>query len=457
MSYAQATTILSNFTKVIYDDLNNQSGTGAGSLLGNITTAINAHDNMANGSLKAAVNTACQSLRSSAANRRAIYRAILDPVLVNIGYEINSSAIRGGQITNYARFFRDWRDYQDDVGLYSGGSTDEKVTAKAVTYASDPADSATGIFRRLTVDCRAQKIESGRAYSTKTIRVDKTSAAGAQRRRATASIIGANGPVDFLENDGSDSAGTLECISDANPGSLLAQPLLPKTGATTAGTTVGLTAVSGWTGTDEAGSPTVVTTTTSTYLYGDLTYSYKYTGAGTTRRWTANTPAFSNLDPYTPISIMVPVYMEASWQGTVTLVVGGTTFLSVAHGSMSAGWNYLTPTINQTLYAINFAAAANLTTYVQIATGAGAGSNAIYARPVFIVPMTRNPQLDSAWYSWFMRADDTPDLHASVSYADSTSIGGKYQYVLDKVYNNNGEEPEAYLCTTGTNSLADPS
>ena len=458
MTWAHQTTMFSNAVKLVYDDLIAQKTNSAGSLVGNINVCSNALDNMNSSVMKGAGQAALAAIRDNAKARRALYRSILDPHLASMGQEIASTAIVNGTVNDPKRLFRDIRDYMDDAGLYSGGSTDQKVTAKAVTKAADPADSATGVFRRLTVDCRGQKIESGRDYTTKNLRVTATSAAGSTRRKASLKMLSGTAPADFLEENGAGYEASLDCTTENNPGSLLgSNVLMAKSGSVANTTTVGLTDISGWTGTDEAGSPAVTVDTTSTFLYGDLTYMYKYVGASTTRRWTLNTPSFASLDPYTPVSICWPVYMHASWQGTVSLVVGGTTMLSVAHGAMSAGFNYLTPTMDSALYPMNFAAAANLVTYIQVATGAGASTNPLYARMPFIVPMKRDPKFDSNWYSWFMRAQDTPDLFASVAYADSTSIGGKYQYVLDKVYNQDGEEPEAYLNTTGTNTLADPS
>jgi len=218
MSWGNQTTIFSNTVKLIYDDLIAQKTNSAGSLVGNINVCSNAADNLNSSVMKAAHQLALGSIRTGAAGRRALYRSILDPVLASMGQEISSTAVAGGVVTDFARLFRDIRDYMDDTGLYSAGSTDQKVTGKAVTKASDPADSTTGIFRRCTVDCRGQKIESGRDYATKNIRVVATSAAGASRRRASAVMLSGQGPADFLEEAGAGYEASLECVSEANPG-----------------------------------------------------------------------------------------------------------------------------------------------------------------------------------------------------------------------------------------------
>lgn len=382
----------------------------------------------------AAVGAALKARRDDHAALRARGRAIVDPTLVQIGKTINSDAVSGDTVRDYAKFFRDWRYYQDNTA-------DEKVTARAVTFASEPAAAATGILRRLTVgpNGAGDKIESGRKAKTVVGRV----VAKATNYNSTIQLGNDDdGPVDGLDYLAATVNKVLvEAINEANPGNGVTNATMRADVSTNGATPATYT---GWTYTKTSGTVTVVTSP----VWRSLPYVTRVVDADADVTWAQPMPAQVLSDAYRPWLPGAPIYMEASWTGDVTITWGNKSQAFTESDLSGGAWVHLVVDRDADLYPVNFDTAGGtwsirlendsaMTKYIQI--------GAFLAAP--------GTAFEDCYYFHFSHSS-YPAINATLSFADTATAAGIIQDRLSFLYGD--DLVGAYLMTAGTNTLSDP-
>lgn len=383
---------------------------------------------------------ALAGLRAQLVAIKTLARALVMPIQAQIARDIDSPIVSGDSINDLKRFFIDWRFYQTNTA-------DEKVTARAVTYAAEPAGSAAGYVRRLTIgtDGTDAKIESGRHNYTVTAKVtDKP-----DTFRAVSTLMGTEGPIDALEYrtaPGADADVTITHANDVDDAGLVSNPNM--TGNTDTTDEAALTVMTSWTLATTAGAPTPKIE--STTVWRGKAFVYSMATASATKTFTQVMPAGVLSDPYKPVLPFVPMYLNAGWAGTVTITWGNKS-QAFTEADLSAGnWIPLIVDRDQDLYPLNFDTN-GATWALSIANGAGAGANEVLWAGFFVAPFTYYQDVPYAIIS-----DHTqPALYATRTFADSvTAMGGINQDVLGFIFDD--EAVGAFLNTTGTNTLADP-
>lgn len=359
-----------------------------------------------------------------------------------------------GQDGRIAReqYWRDRRDFMADTGESTGGSTDQKVPGRAVTFAADPAAGATGQFFRLTSDHRGQKIESGKKNHTVKAKIVGTGASGAGAHRSIAEIVGGaasddHEPVDYRKGSGDKNKLKIEAVNEVyNPTALISNMNLYGNASANHGDAV--SAITGFTLTNVSGSPSVTVDTTNKWR--SKRFSIRVSGASTSWKaaWTSGI-SVSQDKRYTPFMIMVPMLMEAGWAGDITITWGGKS-QAYTEADLSAGaWAYLKIDRDSDLFPAIFDTD-DATVSITIATDA-ANTKYVTLGGLYVCEGQRH---EGVWYFHFSHTADSV-LDSTVSWADTCDFAGKRQDLIAWMHEDDEGRHWAYLCTTGTNTLAD--
>lgn len=436
MAYADDTGLFVNAIKFIEEELKNAISatentlTNAGTVLDDLAT-LNVND-------RDLITRALLLRRADQARLKQVGRSLLIPALVGIGRTINSPEVTGSSIRNLRRFFRDWRVYQDVTA-------DEKITARAVTYAAEPSATANGVIRRCTVDERGQKIESGRHDSGVTVEVTEKPT----HWTANGSIyMAAEGPVDALDyTAASNRSAAISAINEVNTGGLVTNSNL--TGNADTSDNAAVTALTGWTLTNVSGTPTPTIEKTAARVFRSNSYSISVTGSSTSWKISQNMPNAVFADPYRPILMGVPFYLEAGWSGDITLGWGSKT-QAFTEADLTAGdWVWLFPDRDKDIYPNQFDQD-DPEWSVTIATDA-ATPEEITIGGVYAAAPVRYEDV----YYWMFSDQAVPTINTKFTMADSNSNAGIIADMLGFIFDDDGVG--AYLMTSGTNTLADPS
>lgn len=431
MAYADDTASFVKAIKVVKDDITSSATfqTNASALQIDVDTLSTAG--------VAAVAAALKDRRDDHAALRARGRAIVDPTLVQIGKTINSDAVAGDAIRDYAKLFRDWRYYQDNTA-------DEKVTGRAVTFASEPAAAATGILRRVTVGSNGagDKIESARKAKTVVGRV-------ISKPSNYTSIIQLgnddDGPIDALDYlAATTNKVNVDAINEANPGSGVTNATLRADVSTNGAAPTATTGYTGWTFTKTSGTVTVVTSP----VWRSLPYVTRVVDADADATWSQPMPAQVLADAYLPWLPGAPIYMEAAWTGDVTITWGSKS-QAFTEADLSAGaWVHLVVDRDTDLYPINFDTAGG--TWAIRLENDSAMTKYIQIGGFFAAPGTK---FEDCYYFHFSHSS-YPAIEATLSFADTATAAGIIQDRLSFLYGD--DLVGAYLMTAGTNTLSDP-
>lgn len=428
MSYADDVASFTKAIKVVKDDL-----TSAGTFQTNATALQNDLDTLSTAGV-AGVASALLDRRRDHAALRARGRAIVDPTLVQIGKTINSDAVVGDRITDYTKFFRDWRYYQDNTA-------DEKVTARSVTFASEPAAAATGILRRVTVGPfgAGDKIESARKGKTV---VGRVKAKNTQYQSTIELGNDDDGPIDDLDyTAASPRKVRIDAINEANTGNGVSNATM-RSDVSSNGAPP--TTYSGWTYTKSAGTVTVVTSP----VWRSLPYVTKIVDASSDVTWAQPLPSVVTQDGYRPWLPGAPLYMEASWTGDITITWGSKSQAFTESDLSGGAWVFLMVDRDADLYPVNFDTA-GATWSIRIQHDA-AMTKYMLIGGFYACPGTVFEDINYFHFSH----SSYPAIEATLSFADTTTAAGIIQDRLAFLY---GDEFEGvYLMTAGTNTISDP-
>jgi len=438
MSYATSITRLKATVKVIEEWI--KSATSASDNFATNAAALIADTGAIGTSGAAQQLAALAAARIELGNIKALGRALLMPVFAQIARDIDSPTVQGDNITNLTQFFLDLRYYECNTA-------DDKVTARAVTYASEPAGSAAGYVRRLTVDPNGtdSKIESGRHNFTLTAKVTSKPATF----QAISTLMGTEGPIDALDYrtaPGSSRDVSIAHTNDVDTGNAVDNPNM--TGNTDTSDEAALTAMTGWTLATGAGSPTPKIE--STTVWRGKSYVYSMATASATKTFTQPMPAGVLVDRYQPYLPFVPCYLNTGWAGTITITWGSKSQAFTEADLTGSAWIPLIVDRDADLYPLNFDTD-GATWALSIADGAGAGSNELLWAGFFAAKMV---QYQDVWYA-IISDHAQPAVGATRTFADSaTAMGGVIQDVLGFVFDD--EAVGAYMNTTGSSAIADP-
>lgn len=429
MAYADDTATFVKAINVVVDDLSSVA-----TFQTNATALQNDVDTLSTAGV-AAVAAALKARRDLYIQTRDNGRLIVEPTLIQIAKTINSNAVNNERIADRAQFWRDWRTYQEFTA-------DQKVTSRAVTYASEPAAAATGILRRVTkgVNGTNETIEAGRHGKTVTGEITSKSSF-----RATITLQNKDdGPIDDLDyTAASVKKVPIDACNENNPGPLLNSTL--RANASTHGTAI--TAYTGWTLTNTT-TLTVYTTT----LWRSLAYVTKTVGiTGSAKVWTVTQKLPTNVlaDPYSTWLPWAPLYMEAAWAGDITYTWGSKS-QAFTEADLSAGaWVQLAVDRDADLYAVNFDQAASAAT-LSISHDDVASPKYVLVGGFFFAPGVKFEHIPY----FHLSHSSEPALNATLTFADTSTAAGLIQDMLSFLW---GDEADgAYLMTGGTNTLADP-
>lgn len=403
----------------------------------------------ANAKISAARTVAAQLDRLSRRECRESYYSEVAPYMAT---QILSKTLVDGKIIDRARFFQDRRDFMDDTGESTGGSTDQKVPGRSVTFAADPAASATGQFFRLTTDHRGQKIESGKKNQTVVAKIIGTGASGAGAHRSIAEIVGGTASqdheaVDYRLGSGRKNLLKMEAVNEVyNPTALISNMNLYGNASETHGDTV--SAITGVTLTNVSGSPSVTVDTTNKWR--SKRFGIRVSGSNTS--WKAAYTAGISVSQdkrYTPFLIMVPMLMETGWAGDITITWGGKS-QGFTEADLSAGnWAYLKIDRDSDLFPAIFDVD-DATISITIATDNG-NTKYVTLGGLYVCEGQRH---EGVWYFHFSHTADSV-LDSTVSWADTCDFAGKRQDLIAWMHEDDDGRHWAYLCTSGTNTLAD--
>ena len=363
-------------------------------------------------------------------------RRMLDPILAQMGYEAGSRTVDGSSIDNYPRLFL-------DINADLLGGTPDYIDPRAVTFAANPAISATGIFRRLTKDIQNEPIEDGYHNQTKTIRITSKPV----RYQSVAQIEGAPSAyadeLGFRAGRPRISTGLI-AVNDSQQPSGIYNPYLTPSDLTH---DASITSVPNWT-LNTSGGPTFKVDTG--VLWRGRTYSTKFTGANAAYvELTQVIPAAVFADPFRPWDLGVPIRLTTGWQGTIDLTWGGKT-QQFTHADLTNGsFVHLFPDLDQDLYPKRFDAAGAM--WKLKLTNSQVNTDYIYIGGYLPYPMIKH---EGVHYSHFSDASE-PTVESTKTYADTATAAGKLQDVLSFCYADLAPG-EAHFPTSGATTISDP-
>lgn len=381
---------------------------------------------------------ATQDHRDALATIQEHGRAMLTPVLLSMGRSAASRTIEGDFITDWPRLFR-------DINADLTGGTPDYVTARGISFASNPAASATGIFRRLTKDIANESIEDGLHNQTKVIRIVGKPA----RYYSTAQIEGQSneyGDALDVRNGRPRVTSGLVAYNDVQTPSGIFNPYLTPSDLTDE---ADITSIANWT-IATSGSYTFKAETTAANLWRSRAYALRFTGANASYVELSQViPANVFSDPFRPWDFGVPIKLESGWQGTIDLTWGGKT-QQFTHSDLSSGaYVHVFPDLDYDLYPKRFDAAG--ASWKLKLTNSQLNTNSIWVAGFIPQPMVKHEGL---WYSHFSDVSE-PTIESTVSYADTCAFTGIIQEVLSFLFHELAPG-DAHLATSSAATIADP-
>lgn len=356
-------------------------------------------------------------------------RAASMPYLAKMADYIGSPHYSGGRITNPKQFHRDLLAYYVANTKY--------VAARAVTYGNNPADSASGLFRRLTVDKHGEKIENGRHNQTVRARIKNTEAGGGSTGQWNAEIFGGGVADDYLVLADQQGGGRI-LLPNAGPENT--SPLVNTNGEMSGNADVSngaaITDIDDWTITD-TGNPTLVVDTTNKWR--GQSYGLKLSGASTGVTIEQTIQNLRNDDGEIPIGIMCPVYMDgASWAGDIEIGIGDKVTAYTEADLTNGQWTPLFKAFDQNLYGLAWEEV-DATFSLDIQTDAAitdkvviGGYYAIYGRRL---EASRLGIDTGPWYFYWANETDAANETAVAWSADSMTAAGPIQRFFADVWN----------------------
>lgn len=434
MAYADDIATFKNAIRAIYNTLKNATQTievNINTLSGDVDTLNQTELNL--------LNVASNQLFLDQINLQLRGRSMLLPIFSRIGRTIGSSAVSNGTVVDLKQFFEDWREYQLTQIDPTGGG--EYVTGKGITVDTDPADSATGSFRRLTEDWNGQEIESGLHNQTITCEVTRKPAPW----RVEGTIVGAAGKTDALDYLGG-SNGTpraMTWLTDKAPGGLVINPTWRTTQDTTDGTD--LASLTSWTITQDTAAEATIDTSIT---WRDLAYCIAFAGQNGTTTIQQDIPSGVFQRPYHPKQMFIPAYLSGSWEGNITLTWGGKSQVFTHADLSSSAWVNLAPDADLDLYPVNFDEA-DPQWKIEVETTSATGE--VILAGLYVMEMVEYEH----WFYSVCAGDTDPSIEDSVTYEDSISENGKYNTTLGFLWDSDSNV-KAYLNTDGGTQLAEP-
>lgn len=381
-------------------------------------------------------NQATQEHRARLAQIKADGRRMLDPIMAQMGFESGSRAVEGQTISDYPRLFR-------DINADLLGGTPDYIDPRAVTFAANPAISATGIFRRLTKDIQNEPIEDGYHNQTKKVRIVSKPV----RYQSVAQVEGA--PSIYSDELGFRAgrpriATGLVAVNDSQLPSGIFNPYFTPSDLTH---DAAITSVPNWT-INTSGSYTFKVDTG--VLWRGRSYSVKFTGANASYvELTQVIPASVFADPFRPWDLGTPIRLTTGWQGTIDLTWGGKT-QQFTHADLTNGsFVHLFADLDQDLYPKRFDAAGAM--WKLRFTNTQLNTDYIYCGGLLPYPMIQH---EGVHYSHFSDASE-PTVDTTVSYADTATAAGKLQDVLSFCYSD-AAPGEAHFPTSAATTISDP-
>ena len=374
--------------------------------------------------------------RSRLAEIKSDGERMLRPILVSMANECASRSVDGPEITDYARLFR-------DVSADLLGGTPDYVAKRGVLFASDPATSATGIFRRLKVDHQGEPIDDGWHGGTKKARIK-----GKPARYESDAVI--EGPPNYYNDSIAYRSGrtrTLNgyiAVNDTQSPSGVFNPYFTPNSLTHGDA---VTSVANWTMTT-SGSYVMLTETTTKWR--GRTYSLKFRGASSSYvEFTQVIPAAVLADPYRPWDFGMPIHLESGWQGTIDITWGGKT-QQFTHSDLTAGsFKHLFLDLDKDLFPVNFDATGASYT-IRFTNTTNNSSNAIYIAGFLPYAMLN---YEGVWHSHYSDNNE-PTVESTVSWADVMIPSGDINDALSFVYHDLAPG-WAHLPSSGTATIAD--
>lgn len=351
------------------------------------------------------------------------------PYLAKMAGYIGSPHHSRGRITNMKLFHRDLLAYYVANTKY--------VAARAVTYGNNPSDSASGLFRRLTVDKHGEKIENGRHNQTVRARIKNTEAGGGGTGKWNAEIFGAGLADDYLVLSEQAGAGR---ILMPNAGPENTGTLVNKNGEMSGNATVtdlaDITAIDDWDITN-TGSPTFQVDTGNKWR--GQSYGLNVSGASTGVTLEQTIENLRNDDGEIPIGIMCPVLMDgANWAGDITIGIGDQTTAFTESDLTDATWVPLFKEFDKELFGLSWEET-DATFLLDVQTDAAitdkvvlGGYYAIYGRTL---EATRNGIYTGPWYFYWANEADAVNETAIAWSADSMTAAGAIARFFAVVWN----------------------
>lgn len=326
-------------------------------------------------------------------------------------------------------FWVGWRNYLDDTGIFTGGAVDSKVTARGLTRASEPT-LTDFLILRLNVDELGQAMETGYAQRHT---IEVVSGTGAGFRDVL--IEGRRKGQDIFERLGSGESLQIRSIDDTNfQGSqILANPTLANSVADGAD----ITALTGW----ELSATNVwkADTSTTAAYYRTLERSIKTTTNGAYIQQDFST----ELGGREPMVVVVACYPTGMASGDGITVAWGSK--SQAFTALTQGqFNYLVVDRDKDLYPLQFDTAG---TGNRVKLTVARSSGTMHIAAVFGVTFVR---LNGAYVA-VVSKNTLPAQGYKGDFTDTFSLGGKANDLFAGMFGD--ETPEAYLNTTGTNTI----
>jgi hypothetical protein len=266
---------------------------------------------------------------------------------------------------------------------------------------------------------------------------------------ATYSIyMAAEGPVDKLDKTAaSTDVVSFDAINEVNTGGLVLNSNLSGNANTTADAAV--TSINNWTLTDVSGSPTPTIEKDAGLVFRSNDFSISVTGSSTSWKISQNMPVDVFADPYSPVLMGVPFYLESGWSGDITLAWGSKS-QAFTEADLTAGdWVWLFPDRDKDIFPNQFDQDDpewSVTIATDAATPEKVTMGGVYAaRPV---------KYNGVYY-WVFSDQAIATVNTKFTMADTNSNAGIIQDMLGFAFDD--DDYGAYLMTTGTNTLADPS
>lgn len=365
-------------------------------------------------------------------------RRLMDPILIQMGRELGSHFIDGEVVRSWPDLFR---EINDDLL----GGTPDYFDPREVTFASNPAASAKGIFRRLTKDHNDEPIEDGFHNATKTIRIVSKPA----DYQSTAEIRGAgNSEGDALDYRAGRARVTrgLRAINDATTPSGILNPYLIPGDLTDE---ADITSIANWT-INVTGTPVFKYETTAANLWRSRPGAVRFTGDNTEAiELVQRIPASVLNDAYRPWDIGVPIKLESGWSGTIDITWGDKTQQFTESDLTAGSYVHLFPDLDKDLYPIQFDS--NGASWKLKFTNDQNNTQSIWCAGFLPQAMLQHEGL---WYSHWSHADE-PSVGDEVTYADTSTFVGIIQDIIAFLYQDVAPG-WAHLPTSGATTISDP-